>query len=428
MNRVLLCGLLACTDPKRAPAQPASVVLIVMDTTRADRLGLYGHGRGTSPVLDALAQRAWVFDDAVAQAAVTPVSIASILTGLLPYHHGLRVMHGTRDNKLDDALTTLAERFQQVGYRTGAFVSAFPATAAFGFAQGFDHFDAGFAPASRGADGVVNTGDQQRRADATTDAALAWLPQGKGPFFLWLHYFDAHDPTLLPPEPIVARFGGTGAGHADVLRDLYDAEVFFMDQEIGRLFAALPADTLVAVVADHGEGLGDHDWWSHGILYREQLHVPMLIAGPGIVPKRSRDMVRTIDLAPTLLELAGLPFQGDGLSLLRGRPEFAYADSINLMGYGRPDVPGMSDRKDDRLYALVDRDHKLILHQRRPAESEFYQRQQDPKEARNLWTQATPRAQEMLDHLTNLGALFEEGAKTADGEHEAELRALGYIR
>ncbi|MEE2750579.1 MAG: sulfatase-like hydrolase/transferase, partial [Myxococcota bacterium] len=204
------CTTLACEtpEPADAPEPPASsttkhIVLITLDTTRADHLGAYGYEKPTSPNLDILAQQGVVFDMAISQAAVTPVAHASILTGLEPYHHGLRVLHGLEGNALHDSQVTLAEVWASHGGESAAFVSAYPVTEAFGLHQGFDVFDAKFPQADGTGlvteSGTVNTGLSQRRADATTDAALAWLDtrtNPEQPLFLWLHYFDPHDPFV----------------------------------------------------------------------------------------------------------------------------------------------------------------------------------------------------------------------------------------
>ena len=208
-----------------------------------------------------------------------------------------RTLHGHEHNRLADDRTTLAEILAAGGYATGAFISAFPAGSYFGLDQGFGVFDEDFGHESSAGgsaspvteQGVVNTGLHQRRADATTDRAIAWLESmgesGGGPTFAWVHYFDPHNPAVLPPDDRLAGLPPLEDGEAEHLRALYDREVAYMDSELGRLLAAAQAavgELLVAVVADHGEGLGDHDWWTHGVLYQEQIRVPMLLAGPGV--------------------------------------------------------------------------------------------------------------------------------------------------
>jgi arylsulfatase A-like enzyme len=259
----LLSALLGCGIGNPGPA--FNVVVIVLDTTRADHLGLYGASRAITPRLDELAAESAVFDLAIAQASVTPVSCASLLTGLWPYRHGLRVLHGTSKNRLPPAAVTLAEVWKQAGGRSAAFVSAFPASGAFGLAQGFDVFDAEFGIENAphiSKRGVVTTGMSQRRADVTTDAALDWLERAERDraFLLWLHYFDPHDTYLTPPREFVARFPPASSSGADALRALYAAEIAFVDSQIGRVIDALRSDglwdsTVVVVTADHGEGL-----------------------------------------------------------------------------------------------------------------------------------------------------------------------------
>jgi arylsulfatase A-like enzyme len=302
-------------DPQ--PHQGPNVLLVTLDTTRADRLGCYGCTKPTSANLDRLAERGVLFTRAVAQAAVTPVSHASIFTGQNPYTHGLRVMHGLEENRLRESCVTLAEVLQAAGYRTAAFVSAFPVTQRFGLHQGFETFDADFLHDSPqrivSPGGIVNTGRNQRGADETTDLALRWLAQTPEPFLLWLHYFDPHDARLVPPGEFMSRYPTPAGDVKDRLRAVYDIEVGFMDTHIGRVLEQLKQsgrfeNTIIVAVADHGEGLGDHDWWTHGILYEEQIRVPLILCGPSVPAGRRNDfVVRTIDILPTILELAGIP-------------------------------------------------------------------------------------------------------------------------
>ena len=406
---MLLLSPVACLQAPSPP--PRNVVLITFDTTRADAMGAYGADAAATPVFDALAARGTLFLEAQAQAAVTPVAHASILTGLNPYNHGLRTLHGNRLYHLPESVPSLATRLRQLGYETAAFVSAFPCTQRFGLDQGFELFDADFgaAPEARiGAAGNISTGMAQRDAAATTEAALKWLAgrEDERPFFLWVHYFDPHDPLLRPPAarqevfmdgfPRFAemedaltrdpeRFVADYVKDPDLmrrwLRRLYQAEVSWADEQMGRLFDALEVNggmeqTVVAVTADHGEGLGDHDWWGHGILYQEQLKVPLVLAGPGVPSElKVSERVRHVDLAPTLLQLAaGTAFAGrvDGISLLPlmtrrasggepgagERPGPAYADAVTLMRYGAVFDPGVTEVRDDQLYAWIDSDLK----------------------------------------------------------------------
>lgn len=450
VKRLLALALLAvgCAEPV-PPAPRADVLLVTLDTTRADRLGVYGYDRETSPHLDRLAADAVVFDRAIAQAAVTPVSHASILTGLDPYHHGLRVLHGRVGNVLAPEATTLAETWRQAGGQAAAFVSAYPAGSAFGLDRGFDPFDEAFGVGLAGPvseDGTVNTLLSQRRADATTDAAIGWLRAGadrERPLFLWVHYFDPHDPHLLPPRQLAARFPPASGRRADKLRAIYDVEIHFMDEHLGRLLEAWREArdweaSLVAVTADHGEGLGDHDWWSHGLLYDEQIRVPLVVRWPdGPRGRRVAVQVRTIDLVPTVLEAAGLS-GAEGLDGASLRPLLAaggaaerpaYADSVNILSYGRLDDPDESDRKSDKLYGLIDAGLKLIYHQLHPEESELYELSSDPREERNLAAERPAEVRRLLAELERRGALSDilPGMTGYDLERRRRLRSLGYI-
>jgi arylsulfatase A-like enzyme len=422
-----------------------------LDTTRADHLGCYGYTKPTSAHLDHLASKGVLFTQAIAQASVTPVSHASILTGLNPYTHGLRVMHGVTENRLADSQVTLAEVLGKSGYHTAAFVSAFPVAQRFGLHQGFDKFDADFllAPPEQlvSEEGLVNTGMNQRRADVTTDRALAWLAKAPSPFFLWLHYFDPHDPKLLPPEEVVSRYGPAPAGatEREVFRILYDIEIEYMDQHIGRVLDWLQqsgswAKTIVVVVADHGEGLGDHNWWTHGILYQEQVRVPLIIRAPSLPGARRIDhLVRTIDIMPTLLDLAGLgsdaavPMEGHSLVPLMkgGAPDpgyVAYCDSVNTLTYGFS--RSIRDVKDDMLFAMVSYPWKYIYHVRRTHESELYNLDTDTGEhvnVRNTNPEVVKRLKADLMARKCIPARQVDDQWGMSPEDLERLRSLGYI-
>ncbi|MBU0639893.1 MAG: sulfatase-like hydrolase/transferase [Planctomycetes bacterium] len=451
----ILTALVVAGCERSAPTGPSadrpSVLLITLDTTRADHLSCYGYPQQTSANLDRLAQRGTLFTAAIAQAAVTPVSHASILTGLNPYNHGLRVMHGTTENRLRDSCTTLAETLGAAGYQTAAFVSAFPVTARFGLDQGFETFDAEFiddAPEQIvSATGAVNTGRNQRRADETTDRALAWLAQARRPFFLWLHYFDPHDPLVLPPREYIQQHNAVPQprDQSEALRAIYDVEIRYMDLHIGRILDRLALngkleEVVTVVVADHGEGLGDHDWWTHGILYQEQIRVPLLIQAPGKPGGRRVDnLVRTIDIMPTICDLVGLPatvvprLDGQSLApLLSGSaPDAArraYSDSVNMLVYRTP--AKTQDVKNDMLFAVVDGPWKYIHHLLRSDESELYNLQDDPAEQKNLYATHPEQVARLLADLREreFAPREQPGTGSMSPEDIARLKALGYIR
>ena len=441
---LVILAATACRNRERP-----SLLLITLDTTRADHLGAYGYGRDTSPNLDRLAAGGVRFVSVMSQAAVTPVSHASILTGLQPYHHGLRSLHGYRDLRLRDDVRTLAEILRDRGYETAAVISAFPASSRFDLDRGFTHFEEGFLGEEEtdqiDMTGIVNTGENQRRADETTRLAIEWLEtNSRRPFFLWIHYFDPHDFHLLPPASYLEYCGVTAGTSREELISLYDCEIYFMDAQIGILLARLRAlepegRTLVAVTADHGEGLGDHQWWSHGVLYREQIHLPLILQGAGLpAGKEITGLAQSIDILPTLLDILmpgtsltaidGLSrmeeIRGDGVADER----FSYSESRNILSYAIPHSPGIRDQKDDELYSLIRGRWKYIHHRRRPEECELFDLVEDPEEIRNRYSSEPEIAQEFLALLESDPAIFAEGVLTPPNPEARErLRSLGYL-
>src|SRR4051812_34400816 len=245
---VLAVGCRAPSSRSSPPDRP-NVLLVTIDTLRADHVGCYGYTNASTPTIDALAKRGVRFETAVAHVPLTGPSHASILTGQIPLGHGFRNNSGFT---LSPQVKTAAETFRAAGYRTAAFVSGFPLDRRFGFDRGFDTYD----------DHLPKGNDRRRTpcverfADATTDAVLRWLqtpsPAPSAPFFLWVHYYDPHAPYE-PPGDLAQRF-----------RDApYDGEIAFADAQLGRLLATLEASgalarTLVLATADHGESLGEH--------------------------------------------------------------------------------------------------------------------------------------------------------------------------
>ena len=444
-----LTVLAGCSEPETPSSAPEyyNLLLVTLDTLRADHLGCYGYEAPTSPVLDTLAARSVLFENASAQSAVTPVSHASILTGLDPFNHNLRSMHGGRDYALPDDRLTLAEIMRAGGYATAGFVSAFPVTRHYGLNQGFDTWDEAFAGSTGegviNENGIVNTGGAQRRGDETTTRALRWIQaNAEGPFFAWVHLFDVHDGVIKPPAQYLSRFSPESAPGVDRRIATYDAEILFVDEQVGRLLRLLTGlglrdRTIVVVLSDHGEGLGEHGWWGHSILYQEQLRVPFLISIPWHDrPGRVSDLVRTIDLVPTLVDLLGLDCPGNGCSfdgtsllpLLAGeddRPRIAYSESLNdLVAYYR------SPWRKDSLYALNDGRWKLIIRregsQDRP--SMLFDLGADPGELSNVIHEQPAVERRLRTHLDRLDAMVDEVMfPPLDPETSDRLRSLGYV-
>ncbi len=443
---VLLISMPQCSRGKLSRDRKWNVLLITLDTLRADHLGCYGYEKNTSPTLDALASDSIVFDRAIAQSAVTPVSHASIMTGLNPFNHNLRSLHGGVNYRLPDNRLTLAEIMGSNGYDTGGFVSAFPVTEHYGLHQGFATWEEAFQKDGKKVlsnRGVVNTGTAQRACDATTEKAVAWLRQHGGrPFFAWLHYFDVHDPIILPPDEYLQEFYPESRDKPDILRAVYDAEIAFMDDQIALILEELEAlgtreNTLLVVLSDHGEGLGDHDWWGHSILYQEQIRLVFILSIPGRKEGlRVPSLVRSIDLVPTLVELLDLDIPSDidfdGRSLLEvidessAAPRTAYSESINdLTAYYD------SQLQDNSLYAVSEGRWKLILYweKSKDKELELFDLKADPQELNDLSDKYPDVASRLRNRLKELEAIVKDPPRpTMDEKTRERLRSLGYIK
>jgi arylsulfatase A-like enzyme/Tfp pilus assembly protein PilF len=291
-------GRAVLADRAASPAS-LSVVLITLDTLRADVLGCYGGGVAT-PFIDSLAREGVLFEQASATVPLTLPSHSSIMTGLLPVHHGVRDNGGFF---LEPSFTTLAERLQSAGYATGAFVGSWVLERRWGLAQGFDHYSDGFVEE-----------EFQRRGDAVVADALGWLGQlpAERRFLAWIHLFDAHTPYDAP-EPFRSRYPSQP----------YYGEVAYVDALVGRILQELDRrgrreNTIVVMMADHGESLGDHGEQEHGLfVYDATMSVPLLVRTPWGARGRSRTQVSSVDIFPTVLDLVGLaPQPGiDGASL-----------------------------------------------------------------------------------------------------------------
>lgn len=405
----------------RGSARGFNVLLITLDTTRADHLGCYGYAGARTPVLDGLAAEGIRFDDAVTTTPSTLPSHATILTGLFPPNHGVR---NNGQYRLADEQTTLAEVVRNEGYETAAFTSAFVLDSRFGLDQGFDVYDDNIGEADSM---VFSEHANQRSAGAVTGAAVEWLGRrdDRRPFFMWVHYYDPHAPYR-PPPPFDAEF-----------RDRpYDGEIAYMDSQIGRLRQALTTrglwdKTLTVVVSDHGEGLGDHGEATHGrLIYESVMRAPLIICCPGVFrdPHVVDDVVVSIaDIFPTIVELLDIenPPSVDGISLLgaahAGR--MVYLDSMApYLENGWSPLLGL--RRHDDKYILAPR-------------PEYYHLSDDPGELNNLYQKVSGAALAARNELVaELSSRAEQWPSLADvvaaaGQPDPEtirrLQSLGYV-
>jgi arylsulfatase A-like enzyme/Flp pilus assembly protein TadD len=394
------------------PPQTASrpnIVLVTIDTLRADRVGAYGAATARTPTLDRLARAGARFDRAYAVSPITLTSHASVLTGLYPPGHGAR-HNGIR---VKDGVPTLAGPIRANGYAAGAFVSAFPLDRRFGLAAGFDVYDDRMP---RGSDGRLAN---ERPASRTVDAALAWVSklERQRPFFMWVHLFEPHAPY--EPQP------GLSNDEAPVMAR-YDAEVAVADRETGRLLDGMDgsAASIVVVAGDHGEAFGEHGEIGHSIfVYDTTLRVPLLIRAPGLSPAVVSAPVTLADVVPTVLRLAGLEaMDADGMDVspaLRGGtlpPRELYAESFApLVDFGW-----------SPLRALRTGPWKFIEAPR----PELFQIVEDPGETRDRASDQRVMTTGLHERLSRYGPadLPRPTTGQTDGDREslARLRALGY--
>jgi arylsulfatase len=423
------------------PASRPNVILITLDTTRADHLGAYGYDLKTSPRLDRLASHSVVFDRVTAPGTWTLTSHASLMTGKLPTAHGANfdakgwmvlssAIDGPYDNyrvrPLGNDQLTLAELLREAGYLTGAVVAGPWLKRQFGLAQGFVFYD----------DEGISSLNGRRAADVT-DRALAWLDRGgKGPRFLFLNYFDPHGP-LLQPKARVARFLRPGnlllrEPFASRAREFarYDAEISYMDMHIGRLFEGLKQrglydDSWIIVTADHGELFGERGATGHGGAppYREVTRVPLIVKKPGMSSgSRSDQPMQLIDVAPMLL--AGL-----SLGALQGVQGEAVPDVNRPIVTEAQTVGAYGDAGD--WLAFEDGGKKLIWHS--SGNHQLFDLVADPEEATSLASQqpeiVESLTKRLLAYLEGLPKPTEKGETIRiDAETEQALRSLGYLR
>lgn len=414
MRRVAaVCAILACVGgcAQNTPAPPPpqesaqhNLLLITLDTTRADHLGAYGSKTASTPVLDRLAARGVRFDHAIANIPLTRPSHTTLLTGLLPQRHGV---WSNGPYRLDPQWPTIAERFQKAGYHTAAVIASFVLARSFGLERGFDVYD----------DRLRETAgaDPEKTADQVSAAAQTMLNRTlQPPFFLWLHFYDPHFPYSPP----------TGSG--------YDGEIAFMDQQIGAVLQtldarALTANTVVVAVGDHGEGLGEHGETTHGyFLYDSVMRVPLIVAGPGVPSgKTIHGTIGLCDLTPTLLDAFQIRKPDDRFD---GKSVWKAIQGASLAG----ETVVLENRAIHHqfgwaaLIGLRTDDWKWIG----APEQELYDLRNDPGELINKARDNPTETAAMRAQNAKLRPKSESGGSSKSGlspEEEAKLASLGYI-
>lgn len=392
-----------------------NVLLITLDTTRADRLGCYGYSLAKTPVLDRLAKQGVLFERAYAPVPLTLPSHASMLTGLYPPEHGLR---NNGQTALPQGLPTLATELQAAGYETAAFVAAFVLDHKFGLQRGFQTYNDDLSTADPGLDGH----HQYRDGSLVVGSAIRWLlPRSRKPFFCWVHLFDPHYPYLAHEDQYGAEFKDRP----------YDAELTYVDEQIDRLISTLRESgalehTVIVVVGDHGESLGEHGELSHSMtVYDATLRVPLLVVSPGEnqAGHRVAEPVSLVDLTPTLLDRLGRrPLtQASGRSLraaLRGEP------LAPLPCYAETDEPYNAGHWSP-LRALITVQWKYI----RSPKAELYDLVADPRELRNLATESPDQLQKLDRELSEWEERMNQrlaGNVALTDQERRVLTSLGY--
>ena len=474
------------------PPRP-DVVLVVLDTLRPDHLGCYGYERPTSPVLDAFAREAVLFEQAESASPWTAPALISLVTSLYPEVHG--VFSFPNPGSMNARATTLAEILQQHGYATGAFTEGGYAKGEFGLGQGFEVFPTNPGDEDSNASNMTHSS----RLEENLERALAWLAaERERPRFLLFHTYEVHEPLRAPDEYVrlfrpdwdgaaeearltaaFERFereraidpadvqllfdhkhhclmpgdervpdglqqflhenglnppgGGLNPGTLQFFRDQYDAEIRYTDEQLGRLFAALDPEAIVAVVSDHGEAIGEHQKIGHGSrFHREQLGVALLLRARDLAPRRVPQLVRSVDVMPTLLDLAGvhpdgLALQGQSLlPLLAGTgpgPSLSFSQALSL------------NNEERSRFSVRTAQHRAILDPHTGA-VQLFDLAADPGETRDLAGEQPELAAELAARIREqrerdsalapvLAGLAEAHEFTPD--EEESLRELGYL-
>ncbi|HEV2851992.1 MAG TPA: sulfatase-like hydrolase/transferase [Thermoanaerobaculia bacterium] len=407
---VFLLAAAVSAQSAKAPARPAAsrdIVLITIDTLRADAPGFAGNKRSQTPVLDRLAAQGRVFTNAHAHNVVTLPSHTNILTGLYPFQHGVRDNSGF---VLPESIPTLATVLHGAGYATGAFVGAFPLDSQFGLDHGFDVYDDHYPEGADEEEFVI----AERRGDEVVRLALSWWQKQKGkPRFLWVHLYDPHA-AYEPPEPFASRFRDN-----PYLGEVAAADSFLAPL-LGPFLDGKEKPALVVVTGDHGEALGEHGEETHGLFaYEATLKVPLVVWGRGVAPGRDARPARHVDIFPSILQVAGVNapggFRRPGRSLLA------------------PPVAGDSDSYFESLSTTLNRGWAPLRGLLRNGRKfialplpEVYDLPKDPGEKDNRFDEERTAARGVFAALPRESA-WPPQRGTLKPEDEARLRSLGYL-
>ncbi len=415
----------AATGPSRSAAR-TNVILITIDTLRADHVGVYGSTTAVTPAIDGLAASGIVFDHAISQVPLTLASHASILTGTYPFYNGVQDFTG---NPLSPSFQSVAQAFQRNGYATAAVVSSFVLDRSWGLARGFDVYQDAFAPRSFVEKNVALV---ERPAAQSVDLALAWLRHRPAkPFFLWLHLYDPHSPYD-PPEPFHSRYQ----------HDLYSGEIAYADSQLARLFQYLKSAGIydraaIILLSDHGESLGEHGEKEHGFfIYNSTVHVPLVIKPPQ-VPHRApgtyhvTGAVEAAAVAPTLLQLGGFKD--------RIQAQFQTASLMGSIDPGTKEPATQSTAYSETFYPfssfgwspLRGLQNDRYQYIQAPA-AELYNLATDPHEGNNLLASQGAVASVLSDKLAHLAERYpppqqQEATAGISPDTVAKLRSLGYV-
>ncbi len=424
--------LISCASSEACP----NLIIITVDTLRADRLGCYGYFRNTSPFIDSFSEECVLFENTITPMATTLPAHISIMTSMNPYSHGVKANteHLGVTLSTGKGLLTLAQALKEIGYDTAGFVSATSVKSHTGIAAGFDFFN--------------EPEGSERTAENLNNSVLKWLSKRdqKKPLFLWMHYFDPHGPYL-PPPPFRTKFSNDSElfkylkdrGVKELnefttgINNLYDGEVSYVDSQLKAFMSKMKESglynkSLIILTADHGEGLGQHNWIDHGRIYNEQLYVPLMIKFPDnkkIQHRRIRDLTSLIDILPVIATYFDFPEdflrQMEGRDILKNNNgnEYIFSERVNRERNWESGLKFSLTGEKWKYFHLTEHDDEL------------YDIQADPHELLNVISENPSTAQAMLERIMP----FVEKATSPVGRDETELspevieelRSLGYI-